>query len=131
MKVFFVYQRSQISIFLHSTSKMEKIRDSIDPPSPLLETSLDDDNILLETNLDDMHSTEATEGSVSVSSVSSKTNDDHIYRTEKSFKTVQPVKSPVSNPPLVMRFAEAGWANDRAAAAVSASRIFDGAFITN
>ena len=42
---------------------------------------------------------------------------------------VQPVKSPVSNPGLVMRFAEAGWANERAAAAVKVSRILVGAFM--
>jgi hypothetical protein len=31
----------------------------------------------------------------------------------------QPVKSPVSNPGFVMRFAEAGWASETAAAAMN------------
>ena len=42
---------------------------------------------------------------------------------------VQSVKSPVSNPGLLMRFALAGQATERAASAVKASRILGKAFM--
>src|SRR4029453_4077125 len=49
--------------------------------------------------------------------------------TDQKGPAFQPVKSPVSNPGLVMRFAEAGWVNDKAEAAVRASRSLVGAFM--